>query len=103
MNKVVSLGKVKSEDSYDMNAMIRHAKGIEEEMLDHEKHAINNGLNLEIINNPKCMGPLKYSYTRHQLSTAFIGNIAEIQASLLSCMWSYQHLARMIKLNFHTL
>ena len=43
------------------------------------------------------MGPLKYSYTRHQLSTAYSGDIGDLQASMLCCMWSYQHLAREIK------
>jgi thiaminase (transcriptional activator TenA) len=101
MLKVVSIGKVKAEDSHDMEAMIRHTRGIEEEMLDHQKHAKKHDLGIEMLNNPNSMGPLKYSYTRHQLATAFVGNIAELQASLLSCMWSYQHLFRMIKKDYN--
>ena len=101
MLKVVSIGKVKAEDKDDMDAMIRHTKGIEEEMLDHQKHAKKNNLEIEMLNKANSMGPIKYSYTRHQLATAFVGNIAELQASLLSCMWSYQHLFRMIKKNYN--
>ena len=46
------------------------------------------------------MGPIKFSYTRHQLSTAYEGNIGDLQASLLSCQWSYQNLAYEIKKNY---
>ena len=43
------------------------------------------------------MGPIKFSYTRHQLSSAYPGGIGDLQASLLSCMRSYQYLASAIK------
>ena len=93
MSKVISIGKAKSEDDEDYNAMTIHLKVIEDEMQDHQQHAKKNGLKLKDINNPKSLGPLKYSYTRHQLSTAYSGDIGDIQSSLLSCLWSYQHLA----------
>ena len=43
------------------------------------------------------MGPIKFSYTRHQLSSAYPGGIVDLQASLLSCMRSYQNIASAIK------
>ena len=95
--RVISIGKAKAEDEDDYSAMMHHAQGVEDEMLDHQKHANNNDLSLKDISNPNAMGPLKYSYTRHQLSTAYSGDIGDLQASMLCCMWSYQHLAREIK------
>ena len=97
MAKVISIGKAKSEDDEDYHAMIIHTNGVEDEMLDHQKHAKKNKLSLEDISNPKSMGPLKYSYTRHQMSTAYSGDIGDLQASLLSCQWSYQNLAYEMK------
>ena len=97
--KVISIGKAKADDEDDYSTMMHHADGVEEEMLDHQKHAKNNNMSLKDISNPNAMGPLKYSYTRHQLSTAYSGDIGDLQAGMLSCMWSYQHLAREIKNN----
>ena len=39
MAKGISIGKAISEDDKDYHAMIIHTKGVEEEMLDHQKHA----------------------------------------------------------------
>ena len=97
MAKVISIGKAKSEDDDDYHAMTIHTKGVEDEMLDHQNHAKKNNLSLKDISNPKSMGPIKYSYTRHQLSSAYSGDIGDLQASLLSCMWSYQNLASAMK------
>ena len=97
MAKVISIGKAKSEDEEDYHAMTIHTKGVEDEMLDHQDHAKNNKLSLKDISNPKSMGPIKHSYTRHQLSSAYSGDIGDLQASLLSCMWSYQNLASAMK------
>ena len=93
MSKVVAIGKAKSEDDDDYHAMTIHTKGVEDEMLDHQDHAKNNKLSLKDISNPKSMGPIKHSYTRHQLSSAYSGDIGDLQASLLSCQWSYHNLA----------
>ena len=93
MAKVISIGKAKSEDDDDYHAMTIHTKGVEDEMLDHQNHAKKNNLSLKDLSNPKSMGPIKYSYTRHQLSSAYSGDIGDLQASLLSCQWSYHNLA----------
>jgi len=100
MAKVISIGKAKSEDEEDYYTMSVHTNSIEEEMLDHQNHAKINNLSLNDISNPQSMGPLKYSYTRHQLSSAYSGDIGDLQASLLSCQWSYQSLAYEIKKNY---
>ena len=99
MAKVISIGKAKSEDEDDYHTMSVHTKAIEDEMIDHQNHAKKNKLSLMDISDPMSMGPIKYSYTRHQLSTAYEGSIGDLQASLLSCQWSYQNLAHEIKKN----
>ena len=38
MAKVFSIGKAISEDDEDYHAMIIQTKGVEDEMLDHQKH-----------------------------------------------------------------
>ena len=57
-------------------------------MVDHEGHAAKLGLSRDDLLSFK-MGPLKYSYTRHQLATAYQGTIGDIQAVLLACQWGY--------------
>ena len=45
--RVISIGKAKAEDEDDYSAMMHHAHGVEDEMLDHQKHANNNDLSLK--------------------------------------------------------
>jgi thiaminase/transcriptional activator TenA len=91
--KVVSLGVVKADDPHDMWVMLEHVKAIQREMQDHEAHAERLGLSHADLLSYR-MGPLKYSYTRHQLATAYHGTLAEIQAAILPCQWGYDEAAR---------
>ncbi|HAJ06296.1 MAG TPA: thiaminase II [Chloroflexi bacterium] len=86
--KVCALGIVKADTPEDIEIMLNHVTSVQNEMLDHEKHAKALGLTREdLLSFP--MGPLKYSYTRHQLSTAYHGSLADTQASILACQWGY--------------
>lgn len=86
--KVCALGILKAEDPQDVDVFLDHIHSIKDEMKDHEKHAAAMGLSREdLLNYP--MGPLKYSYTRHQLASAYDGSLGEVQAALLACQWGY--------------
>jgi thiaminase/transcriptional activator TenA len=86
--KVCALGILKADDPRDVETMIHHVEGVQAEMQDHEKHASRTGLNLEdLLSHP--MGPLKYSYTRHQLASAYHGSLGDVQAAILACQWGY--------------
>lgn len=86
--KVCALGILKAEDSQDVETFLNHIRSVQDEMRDHEKHAAAMGLSREdLLNYP--MGPLKYSYTRHQLASAYDGSLGDVQAALLACQWGY--------------
>jgi thiaminase/transcriptional activator TenA len=86
--KVCALGLLKAEHPEDVEVFLAHIQGIQDEMLDHEKHASSMGLTREdLLNFP--MGPLKYSYTRHQLASAYHGSLGDVQAAILACQWGY--------------
>jgi thiaminase/transcriptional activator TenA len=91
--KVLALGVVKADDPQDMGVMMDHVRSVQREMMDHEAHAARLGLSREELMSHK-MGPLKYSYTRHQLATAYHGTLGEIQAVVLPCQWGYDEAAR---------
>ena len=91
--KVCALGILKADDPQDTAVMLQHVEGIQEEMLDHEKHAAKLGLSREdLLSYP--MGPLKYSYTRHQLASAYHGSLGDVQAAILACQWGYGEAVR---------
>ena len=95
--KVCSLGILKADDPQDTAVMLRHVEGIQAEMLDHEKHAAAVGLTREdLLSFP--MGPLKYSYTRHQLASAYHGSLGDVQAAIMACQWGYgEAVSRLLK------
>ncbi|MFT5195731.1 MAG: thiaminase/transcriptional activator TenA [Candidatus Promineifilaceae bacterium] len=86
--KVCSLGVLKADDPQDTAIMLQHVAGIQDEMVDHEKHAASLNLTRDdLLSFP--MGPLKYSYTRHQLASAYHGSLGDVQAAILACQWGY--------------
>lgn len=86
--KVCALGVLKSDNPVDVAVMLRHVTSVQDEMRDHEKHAERTGMTREdLLANP--MGPLKYSYTQHQLASAYHGSLGDIQAAILACQWGY--------------
>ena len=86
--KVCALGVLKAEDPEDVEVFLGHIRSVQDEMRDHEKHAAAMGLTREdLLSYP--MGPLKYSYTRHQLASAYDGSLGEVQAALMACQWGY--------------
>ena len=86
--KVCALGILKAEDPQDVDIFLDHIRSVQDEMRDHEKHAAAQGLSRADLLNYR-MGPLKYSYTRHQLASAYHGSLGEVQAALLACQWGY--------------
>ena len=40
------------------------------------------------------MGPIKYAYTRHELSSAYSGSMGELIAGILACIVGYQVVCR---------
>ena len=86
--RVCALGLLKADDPEDVEIFLGHVQGIQEEMRDHEKHAANMGVSPEELRKTP-MGPLKYSYTRHQLASAYHGSLGEVQAAILACQWGY--------------
>ena len=91
--KVCALGMLKADDPQDVAVMLHHVEGIHLEMKDHEKHAAGLGLTREdLLSYP--MGPLKYSYTRHQLASAYHGSLGDVQAAILACQWGYGEAVR---------
>lgn len=86
--KVCALGILKADEPQDVEVFLGHIRSVQDEMLDHEKHAAAVGLTRDdLLNYP--MGPLKYSYTRHQLASAYHGSLGEVQAAILACQWGY--------------
>lgn len=86
--KVCALGILKADDPADVAVMLRHVESVQEEMRDHEKHAERTGMQREDLL-AHSMGPLKYSYTRHQLASAYHGSLGDVQAAILACQWGY--------------
>ena len=99
--KVCALGMVKASTPEDVDVMLYHVQSVQEEMRDHEKHAKELGMSREdLLSYP--MGPLKYSYTRHQLASAYDGSLGDTQAAILACQWGYGEAVRRL-LDKHTL
>tara|TARA_B100000315_G_scaffold230978_1_gene241895 strand:- start:3 stop:680 length:678 start_codon:yes stop_codon:yes gene_type:complete len=86
--KVCALGILKADEPTDVAVMLRHVERIQDEMQDHEKHAAKTGMTPDDLN-AHPMGPLKYSYTRHQLASAYHGTLGDVQAAILACQWGY--------------
>ena len=92
---------VKASTPEDVDVMLYHVQSVQEEMRDHEKHAKELGMSREdLLSYP--MGPLKYSYTRHQLASAYDGSLGDTQAAILACQWGYGEAVRRL-LDKHTL
>ena len=51
------------------------------------------GISLSELNNQQ-LGPMKYSYTRHELSVAQNGNLLDLLVTMTPCLWGYGELAR---------
>ena len=95
--KVCALGILKADEPTDVAVMLRHVERVQDEIRDHEKHAEKTGMNRDDLN-AHPMGPLKYSYTRHQLASAYHGSLGDVQAAILACQWGYGEAAhRLLK------
>ena len=86
--RVCALGLLKADTQDDVDIFLGHIQGIQDEMRDHEKHAAKMGVSPEALRSTR-MGPLKYSYTRHQLASAYDGSLGDAQAAIMACQWGY--------------
>ena len=87
--KILALGVSKAESPVAMQVMERQLDGIvNKEMSLHEAYAAKFGITREQLIQQR-MGPIKYSYTCHELAAAHSGSLGELLAALLPCMWGY--------------
>jgi len=92
-NKILALGIYKADDLETMKVMVRFLSGIIEEMTLHESYVEKFGISAKDLATQE-MGPVKYSYTRHELATGQRGLLGELLAALLPCTWGYGEIAR---------
>ena len=92
--KVFSLGVAKSNDREIMAKFASLAEGILNTEMDiHRTYMKKLGITEEEINStPASLANI--SYTHYMLAVAYGGNVADISVSLLSCLWSYEVIAK---------
>jgi thiaminase/transcriptional activator TenA len=96
-SQILALGIYKSDDLDAMKLMVKLLDGNMREMGLHESYAERFGISSEELNKQK-MGPIKYSYTRHELAAGQRGLLGELVVTLMPCMWGYAEIAkRLIK------
>ncbi len=89
-SRILALGVAKAESFADMKIMQNYLDWIiNEEMALHESYAADNGISKEELELQR-MGPTKYAYTRHELSSAYSGSMGELIAGILACIVGYQ-------------
>jgi thiaminase/transcriptional activator TenA len=92
-SQILALGIYKSDDLESMKLLVRLLEGNMKEMGLHESYVKKFDISPEELNKQK-MGPVKYSYTRHELATGQRGLLGELLATLMPCMWGYAEIAR---------
>lgn len=93
-SRILALAVTKAEDLEAMKIMQSYLAWIlDEEMAFHEKYAESQGISKEELSQQQ-MGPIKYSYTRHELANAYSGGLVELIAGLMPCIIGWQILAR---------
>jgi len=93
--KILALGITKADSFETMQILARLMQGTIDEMSLHESYAAKYGVSRKNLIEQK-MGPVKYSYTRHELAAAYSGSLGELLAALLPCMWGYGEVARLL-------
>lgn len=98
-SQILALGVYKTEDLEAMNFLVRLLDNNMREIDLNSTYVKKFGISTSEMNAQK-MGPIKYSYTRHELSTAQKGNLGELLAVLLPCMVGYAEVAKgLMKVN----
>lgn len=92
--KVYSLGVVKSNDQEVMRKFSNLAEGILNTEMDiHRTYLKRLGISMDEVENTK-MSLANVSYTHYMLAVSYGGGVPEIAVSLLSCLWSYEIIAK---------
>ena len=92
--KVFSLGVAKSNEEKTMAKFSSLAEGtLNTEMKIHRNYMSKLGISNEEVMNTK-MSLSNISYTHYMLAVSYTGDILDISVSVLSCLWSYEYIAR---------
>ena len=93
-SRILALGVAKADTFEDMRVMQEYLHWIiNDEMALHESYAAENGITKLELESQQ-MGPIKYAYTRHELSSAYSGSMGELIAGILACIVGYQVVCR---------
>ena len=93
-SRILALGVNKADTFEDMRVMQEYLHWIvNEEMALHENYAAEHGITKHDLESQQ-MGPIKYAYTRHELSSAHSGTMGELIAGILACIVGYQIVCR---------
>jgi thiaminase/transcriptional activator TenA len=90
---ILAIGIYKADDLETMKLMVSLLDANMREMGLHESYVKKFGISSKELTAQQ-MGPVKYSYTRHELATGQRGLGGELLAVLMPCMWGYAEIAR---------
>jgi thiaminase (transcriptional activator TenA) len=91
-SQILALGVYKAENLESMQLLVHLLDGNTREMAHHESNVSKFGITPEELIKQK-MGPVKYSYTRHELAIGQKGLLGELLGSLMPCLWGYAEIA----------
>lgn len=95
--KLFALGSIKATD---LDTMSKYATVLNEtlggEMELHRKNAAKIGITTEELENTK-ITPTAAAYVNYMLKVSECGSLAELNAVLLPCMWSYWELGKILE------
>lgn len=95
-SRILALGVTRAKDLEGMRIMQDYLDWIiDEEMALHEAYAEKNGISKEELANFQ-MGPIKYAYTRHELSAAYSGTLEELISGIMPCLVGYQEVSKLL-------
>ncbi len=91
-SQILALGVYKTEDLESMQVLVHLLDGNTKEMVHHESNVASFGITPEELLKQE-MGPVKYSYTRHEMAIGQKGLLGELLAALMPCLWGYAEIA----------
>jgi len=97
--QILGIGISKTDSPEALKLLVSFLDMTIREIGQHESFVKKFGISPEELFIQK-MGPVKYSYTRHELAIGQRGLLGELLAALLPCMWGYAEIAhRLLKQN----
>ena len=95
-SKILALGISKGKTIEEMKVMNDYLNWIlNEEMSIHVEHARKNGISENELFNCE-MGPIKYSYTRHENNCANAGDLGILISGILACIVGWQVVSKIL-------